>query len=54
MSKLTFKETLILLRKRKGLTQSELAEKAGILREMISNYESGKTTPRESTLRKIP
>jgi SOS regulatory protein LexA len=53
MSKLTFKETLILLRKRKGLTQSELAEKAGILREMISNYESGKTTPRESTLRKI-
>ena len=53
MSKLTFKETLILLRKRKGLTQGELAEKAGILREMISNYESGKTTPRESTLRKI-
>lgn len=53
MIKLTFKEQLNLLRKRKGLTQGELAEKAGILREMICNYESGKITPRESTLRKI-
>jgi len=53
MTKLTFKEQLNLLRKRKGLTQGELAEKAGILREMICNYESGKMTPRESTLRKI-
>jgi SOS-response transcriptional repressor LexA len=53
MTKLTFKETLSLLRKRKGLTQGELAEKAGILREMICNYESGKMTPRGTTLRKI-
>ena len=53
MNKLTFKEQLNLLRKRKGLTQGELAEKAGILREMICNYESGKITPREPTLRKI-
>ena len=53
MNKLTFKEQLNLLRKRKGLTQGALAEKAGILREMICNYESGKITPREPTLRKI-
>ena len=53
MKKLTFGEQLILLRRRRGLTQGELAEKAGILREMISSYESGKVFPREGTLKKI-
>ncbi len=53
MEKLSFNEQLVILRKRKALTQEALAEKAGILREMISNYESGKTVPREPTLRKI-
>lgn len=53
MEKLSFNEYLSILRKRKGLTQEALAEKAGILREMISNYESGKTVPREPTLKKI-
>ena len=53
MEKLSFGEQLSLLRKRKGLKQGELADKAGILREMISNYESGKITPRAETLKKI-
>ena len=53
MKKLSFGEQLSLLRKRKGLNQGELAEKAGILREMISNYESGKITPRAETLKKV-
>ena len=53
MKKLSFGEQLSLLRRRKGLTQGELAEKAGILREMISNYESGKITPRAETLKKV-
>jgi len=53
MEKLSFGEQLSLLRKRKGLKQGELADKARILREMISNYESGKITPRAETLKKI-
>ncbi|MGY0191356.1 helix-turn-helix domain-containing protein [Lactococcus petauri] len=37
----------------RGLTMKELAEKADISRQMISNYESGKTTPKAENLLKI-
>ena len=53
MEELTFGEELSLLRRRKGLTQDALAKKAGILREMVSNYESDKVYPREETLKRI-
>ena len=37
-------------RQRLGLKQEELAEIMGIRREMLSNYENGKTTPSGETL----
>lgn len=37
----------------RGLTMKELAEKADISRQMISNYESGKTTPKAESLLKL-
>lgn len=36
-----------------GLTMKELAERSGISRQMISNYESGKTVPKGENLLKI-
>ena len=53
MEKLSFGEQLALLRKRKGLTQTELAKRSGILREMICTYEGGKVTPRMVTIKKM-
>jgi transcriptional regulator with XRE-family HTH domain len=44
---------LILLRKRLGLTQKELAEKAGIKELQLARIESGKQLPRLDTLRSI-
>jgi len=41
------------LRKEKGLNQDELADKVGISRATLSDYERGKTEPRFSTLLKI-
>ena len=37
----------------RGLTMKELAEATGISRQMISNYESGKTVPKAENLLKI-
>lgn len=37
----------------KGMTMKELAEKSGLSRQMISNYESGKTIPQAESLLKI-
>ena len=37
----------------RGMTMKELSEKSEISRQMISNYESGKTTPSWETARKI-
>lgn len=37
----------------RGMTMKELAEKTEISRQMISNYESGKTTPKAENLLKI-
>ncbi|MDB2160464.1 helix-turn-helix transcriptional regulator [Clostridium butyricum] len=44
---------LKLLRMNKGLTQKELAEKSGITRESIGNYERGDRTPPTDVLIKI-
>ena len=44
---------LILLRKRLGLTQKELAKKAGIKEVQLARIESGKQLPRLDTLMSI-
>ncbi len=41
------------LRKKVGLTQTELAEKAGVSQSLIARIESGSVDPRLSTLQKI-
>ncbi|VIF92268.1 transcriptional regulator [Clostridioides difficile] len=46
-------ETIKTLRKSKGLTQKELAEKANISQNAIYNYENGKSTPNAKILKKI-
>lgn len=38
------------LRKKSGLTQTQLAEELGVQRTMISAYEDGRSEPRLSTL----
>jgi predicted transcriptional regulator len=40
-------------RKEAGLTQQELADKAGVRQETLSRIESGKHTPTLKTLKKI-
>ena len=37
----------------RGMTMKELSEKSEISRQMISNYESGKTTPKAENLLRI-
>jgi transcriptional regulator with XRE-family HTH domain len=44
---------IIEARKRQGLTQEELADKAGLTVRTIQRIESGKGTPRDFTLRQI-
>lgn len=46
-------ETLRELRRRKGLSQKDLAKKAGIGQDSISGIESGRHEARPSTLRKL-
>ncbi len=46
-------ETVRYWRKRKGWTQSDLAEEAGLTLETVSNVEIGRHEPRPSTLRKL-
>lgn len=38
-------EKILLLRKKEGLSQENLAEKLNITRQTVSNWESGQTTP---------
>jgi transcriptional regulator with XRE-family HTH domain len=46
-------EALRRLRKRKGLTQQELAKHAGVSQYTITEIETGRRDPRPSTLRKL-
>lgn len=41
------------LRKDKGITQSELAEKLGVSRTTVANYETGNRTPEYDTLARL-
>lgn len=45
-----FGEKLRKLRVEKGLTQGELAEKAGLGKNTINNYEKGRTYPQDRTV----
>ena len=49
----TLARRLTLRRKRAGLTQAELARRAGIRVETLNRVERGKTTPDFSTVRKL-
>ena len=40
-----FQEKLVALRKGKGMSQEQLAEKLGVSRQAISRWESGESTP---------
>lgn len=42
---MTLNEKLLQLRKKEGLSQESLAEKLGVTRQTISNWELGQTTP---------
>ena len=54
MDGLTFEERLVFLRERAGMNQSELAEKVGTSRTLISMMESGKNpNPSRLLLRKL-
>lgn len=46
-------QKLVLIRKEKGWTQTELAEKCGLKQAMIGRLESGKSSPTITTLIKI-
>ena len=48
-----FNERLRTIRKEKGLTQAELAEKAGIAVNSVRLYESGKVIPKLDTIARI-
>lgn len=48
-----FNERLRVSRKEKGLTQIDLAEKAGIAVNSVRLYESGKVTPKLDAMRKL-
>ncbi|MCX4233267.1 helix-turn-helix domain-containing protein [Streptomyces ortus] len=44
---------ITLARKRRGLTLAELSQHAGVSLQSLSNYETGRTSPRPPTVRKI-
>lgn len=48
-----FNERLRTVRKENGLTQADLAERAGIAINSVRLYESGKITPKIDTMRKL-
>ncbi len=47
------KDSIKKLRKEKGMTQDELAEKLCVTRQAVSNWEMGKTQPDVDTLTKL-
>ncbi|WP_432112752.1 helix-turn-helix domain-containing protein [Streptomyces sp. S1] len=44
---------IALARKRRGVTLAELSDQAGVSLQSLSNYETGRTTPRAATLNKL-
>lgn len=48
-----FKDTLKQLRRERGLTQRELAEKTGLSLHTINSYESGRRAPNSAALVKL-
>lgn len=48
-----FHEKLILLRKQRGYSQEDLAEKIGVSRQAVSRWETGDTTPEMALLVKL-
>lgn len=48
--RITLAENIIALRKRQGLSQEELAERIGVSRQAVSNWERGIATPDLGTL----
>lgn len=49
----TIGEKIRILRKAKGLTQAEFAEKIGVQRPTVGSYETGRRTPYVKDLEKI-
>lgn len=49
----TFKDRIRETRERKGLSQNDLAEKAGMQASAISHFESGRRAPSFDNLRKL-
>lgn len=52
-SEMTLREVIVSRRKKVGITQVELAEKAGITQAQLSNFESGKSTLNSDSLDKL-
>ena len=50
---MTVGERIKTFRKKKGLTQKQLAEKLGIIEETVRKYELGKLNPKKETLLRI-
>lgn len=48
---MAYNDELVSLRKRKGLSQAELAQQTGLSRSAISMYESGKSEPTLDTFK---
>lgn len=46
-------ENIRKLRRKKGLTQAELANKMGVSQQMVNQYENGKLNPKLETAKKI-
>lgn len=53
MKQILFAQNLKMLRKSQKLSQQQIAEKTGIARSMISDYENGKKEPTLSVLDKL-
>ncbi len=51
--KMTTGEVIKYYRKQAGLTQAQLAEKAGVCHSLINKYETNKTTPKFENANKI-
>lgn len=48
-----FGQALAVMRKQRGLTQGQLAEKLDVNQSLIAKWESGRVQPRSSTLKRL-